>query len=76
MKKSRVALNLLDRDDHAPVGYKEITCHLILDVVIYLTRKARYVSGGNPTDTPSSMNYVSVASHDNVRPALLIASLN
>ena len=32
--------------------------------------------GGHLTDTPSSMNYVSVLSRDSVRPELLIVALN
>ena len=41
-----------------------------------LTRKAIYMVGGHLTDTPSSMNYVSVLSRDSVRLALLIVALN
>ena len=51
MKISRVAFNFIDRNDHAPVSYKQITCHLIFDVKIDLTSKARYVSGGNITES-------------------------
>ena len=76
MKNSRVYFNLLDRDDHAPVGYKETTCHLIFDVKMDLTRKDRYVAGGHLVDPPSSMTYASVVSRDSVRLAFLIAELN
>ena len=76
MKNSRVSLNSIDRDNHAPVGYKEITCHLIFDVKMYLTRKAIYVTGGNIADPPSSMTYSSVVSSDSVSLAFLIYALN
>ena len=72
----RVDLNFLDRDDHAPVGYKDITCHLILYIKTDLTRKARYVSGGNLTDPPLSTTYASVVSRDSVRLDFLITALN
>ena len=36
MKNSRVTFNFLDKDDHAPVGYKKITCCLIFYVKMYL----------------------------------------
>ena len=76
MKNSRVTLNLLDRDDHAPVGYKEVTCHLIFCDKIDLTRKARYVAGGHITNPPLSMNYATVVSCYSVLLAFLIAALN
>ena len=34
-----------DAADQPPIGYTEITCHLIVDVKMDLTRKARYVAG-------------------------------
>ena len=55
MKNSRIDFNFLDRDNHAPVGYKDISFRLIFDDKMDLTRKARYVSGGNLTD-PDVMN--------------------
>ena len=76
MKNSRVAFNLLGREERPPVGFKEITCHLIFDVKMDLTRKARYVAGGHLTDPPSSMTYSSVVSRDSVRLAFLVAALN
>ena len=76
MKNSRVTLNFLDRYDHVPVGYKEITCHFIFDVKMDLTRKAGYAAGGNLTNPPLSTAYASVASLDSVRLAFFIAVLN
>ena len=76
MKNSRVAFKLLGREDNPPVGFKEITCHLIFDVKMDLTRKARYVAGGHLTDPPSSLTYASVVSRDSVRIAFLVAALN
>jgi hypothetical protein len=29
------------------VGYQEITCHMVFDIKMEFTRKARYVTGGN-----------------------------
>ena len=54
IKNSRVTFNLLDKDDHSPVGYKKISCHLIFDAKINLTKKPRYVSGGHLTNNPLS----------------------
>ena len=73
MKNSRVDLNLIDKDNHAPVGYKEINCQLIFNVKMDLTRKGRYMSGGNHTNT---MPHASVVIDDIVRLTLLIAEVN
>lgn len=63
-------------DDIMPVGYKEIPCHMIFDVKMDLTRKARLVAGGHKTDPPKESVYSSVVSRDSVRLAFLIAALN
>jgi hypothetical protein len=37
------------------VGYQEIDCHMIFDIKMDLTRKARFVAGGHTTETPTSI---------------------
>ena len=76
MKNSRVAFHLLEKGEKAPVAHTEITCHLIFDIKLDLTRKARYVAGGHLTDVPANMTYSSVVSRDTVRIGFLIAALN
>ena len=76
MKNSRADFSLLDKDNHAPVGYKKITCHIIFDVEMDLTRKARYLVGGNLTNPPLFIIYVSMVSRDGVRLAFLISVLD
>jgi hypothetical protein len=39
-------------------------------------RKARFVAGGNTTDTPHAMTYASVVSRESVRVALTLVALN
>jgi hypothetical protein len=58
------------------VGYQEIDCHMIFDVKMDLTCNARFVAGGHLTETPASLTYSSVVSHDSVRIAFLLAELN
>ena len=60
----------------APIGYKWIPLHLIFDVKMDFTRKARLVTRGHVTDPPTSMTYSSVVSRESVRIAFLIAALN
>ena len=37
------------------IGFQEIGCHLIFDVKIDFTRKARFVTGGHTTEAPSAI---------------------
>ena len=76
MSGVKVAFKFLEKGVKAPVGFKGIHCHIIFDVKMDLTRKARFVAGGHMTDPPTSMTYASVVSRESVRIALLLASLN
>ena len=76
IENSRIYFEVLDKDASVPVGYIEIACHLIFDVKMDLTRKARYVADGHLTDPLSSMTYASMAGQDTVRIAFLVAALN
>ena len=76
MTNSRVAFQVLEAEEQPPVGYTKITCHLIFDVKMDLTKKARYVAGGHLIDPPSSLTYASVVSCKTARIVFLIAALN
>jgi hypothetical protein len=76
MKNVRPAFKVMDDGAKKPVGYKEIKCHMIFDVKMDFTRKARFVAGGHMTDPPSSITYSSVVSRESVRIAFTIAALN
>jgi hypothetical protein len=58
------------------IGFQEIKCHMIFDVKMDLTRKARMVAEGHTTETPASLTYSRQVSRDSVRIALLVAALN
>jgi hypothetical protein len=76
MTNNRSAIKFLEDNEIVPVGYKWIQCHMIFDVKMDFTRKARFVAGGHMTDPPSSITYSSVVSRDSVRIAFMLASLN
>jgi Reverse transcriptase (RNA-dependent DNA polymerase) len=76
MSNVRVAFNVLEPDAKPPVGHRKITCHMIFDIKMDFSRKARLVAGGHLTDPPSSITYSSVVSRESVRIAFLIAALN
>ena len=68
---------LEDIKKHAAlVGYQKIRCHLVFDVKMDFTRKARFVAGGHVTDPPEFSTYSSVVSRETVRIAFLLAALN
>jgi hypothetical protein len=70
------AFEILDEDAPEPRMSKRIPCHMIFDVKMDFTRKARFVAGGHMTDAPVNLTYSSVVSRDSVRLAFLIAALN
>ena len=84
LKKVMVAFEFEDgltpeqvrQDKSLYVAFQEIACHMIFDVKMDLTRKARFVAGGHLTEPPASITYSSVVSRDSVRLAFLIAALN
>jgi hypothetical protein len=47
MKNVMPAFKILDEDANAPIGYKWIPCHMIFDVKMDFTCKARFVAGGH-----------------------------
>ena len=59
-----------------PIGHKKITAHMVVDVKMDLTRKARLVAGGHLTDVPKESTFSSVVSRDSVRIAFTLAALN
>jgi len=76
MKNNRMAFKVLEEDERVPIGYNGIKFHMILEIKMDFTRKARYVARGHLTDPPSSITYSSVISRDSVRIAFLLAALN
>ena len=64
------------KDGKIPIGYKHIDCHMIFDIKMDLTQKARLVTGGHQMDPPKESVYSSIISKDSVRIILTIAALN
>ena len=57
-----VAFEVLEDDEHLPVGYTNSSGHLILDVKIDFTRNARWFKDGHCTLDPKTSNYSGVIS--------------
>ena len=60
----------------ALTGFQEIRCHIVFDVKMDFTRKARFVADGSKTEAPVSICYSSVVSRDSVRLAFLVAAMH
>ena len=76
MKDVGMAFKILDHGEHAPVGYTKASGHLIWDVKMDFTRKARWVLDGHKTEAPNISTYAGVVSRESVRIALTYAALN
>jgi hypothetical protein len=74
LQNIRSAFHFLSDDETVPIGYKKIPCHVVFDVKMDFTRKARFVAGGHMTDPPSTITYSSVVSRESVRIAFLLAA--
>jgi len=76
VKAVKPAFRVLELDENIPVGSQQVPYHIIFDVKMDFTRKARLVVGGHVTEPPASITYASVVSRDSVRLAFMLAALN
>ena len=76
MKNVGVAFELLDEGVQAPPGWHKVTGHLVFDVKMDFTRKARWVLDGHKTPDPLGSTYAGVVSRESVRIAFTYAALN
>ena len=74
MYNVRVAFEILDEGVHAPHGWKQVTGHLVWDVKMDFTRKARWVLDGQKTLDPIGSTYTCVVSRESVRDTFLSMS--
>lgn len=71
-----IAFEILDPDSHVPAGWNHATGHLLFNVKMYFTRKARWVLNGHRYADPVCSTYAGVVSRESVRIALTYAALN
>ena len=69
-----VAFEILDENQQAPSGWRQVTAHLVFDVKIDFTRKARFVMDGHKTPDAIGSSYAGVVSRDSVRIAFTYAA--
>jgi len=72
-----IAFEALEDGVSAPPGWHKVTGHLIFDVKMDFTRKARWVLDGHKTPDPIGIStYAGVVSRESVRIAFTYAALN
>ena len=76
MRNVAVAFEILPNGQSAPPGWKKSSGHLVFDVKMDFTRKARWVKDGHRTPDPDKSTFAGVVSRDSVRIALTYAALN
>ena len=76
MTEVGVAFEVLAEGQRAPPGWKGVTGHLIWDVKMDFTRKARWVLDGHKTPDIVGSTYAGVVSRESVRIAFTYAALN
>ena len=76
MRNVRTAFRILEEEEGLTVGYsKTMTVHLVFDVKMDLTRKARLVADGHKARDPVGSTYAGVVSRETVRIALTYTAL-
>jgi hypothetical protein len=71
-----IAVELLEDGMKAPAGWHLVTGHLVWDVKMDFTRKARWVLDGHKTADPIGSTYAGVVSRESIRIAFTYAALN
>ncbi|EJK62678.1 hypothetical protein THAOC_16700 [Thalassiosira oceanica] len=75
MSNVGIAFRILGDGERAP-GYTRASGHLIFDVKMDMTRKARWVMDGHRTPDPETSSYAGVVSKESIRVALTYAALH
>lgn len=76
MRNVGIAFEILDEGQKAPIGWHAVTGHLIWDVKMDFTRKARWVLDGHKTADPLISTYAGVVSRESIRITFTYAALN
>ena len=58
MKNVSIAFKILDSNENLPIGCSRLSVHMVFDIKLDLTRKARLVADGHLTPDPVDSTYV------------------
>lgn len=76
MSNVGIAFEILEQGQQAPPGWRKASGHLVWDVKMDFTRKARWVLDGHKQPSPNISTYAGVVSRESVRIAFTYAALN
>ena len=76
MHNNGVGFQILEENKRAPLGWSKVPGHLIFDVKMEFTMKARFVLEGNNTPDTIGSTYAGVVSRESIRIAFTYAALN
>ena len=68
-----IDFTILDNGIKPPSGWRKASGHLVFDVKMDFTRKARWVKDGHRTPDPTTSAYAGVVSRESVRVPLTYA---
>ena len=71
-----IAFHNLERGEEVPNGWSKVTGHIVFDVKMDFTRKARWVLDGHKTPNITGSTYAGVVSRESVQVAFTYAALN
>lgn len=71
-----IAFEILEDGLKAPPGWFKATGHIIFDVKMDFTRKARWVKDGHKTPNSTTSSFAGVVSHDSISISLTYAALS
>ena len=71
-----IVFEVLEHSENVPVGRHAVRVHIIFDVKMDFTRKARWLLEGHKTAEPKISTYAGVVSRESVRIVLTYAALN
>jgi len=71
-----VAFKILEDDEVTPVGYKKSSGHIVWDIKMDFTRKARWVKDGHQTPDLDDSKYAGVVSRESMRIMLTYAAVH
>ena len=76
MSNVGIAFEILNESKPAPIGWSKESGHMVFDVKMDFTWKARWVLDGHRSTDPIISTYAGVISRDSVRTALTYAAPN
>jgi len=70
------AFRVLEEGEATPVGSQWIPCHMVFNIKVDFSHKARFIARGHRAEAPNSITYSSVVSHDSIHIVFLLTALN